>query len=74
MPKTFRADKAWPGSRTNSERADMAYRALVEYGVEGEQETAMADLLADLLHLCDLNEWDFEQAMARARKYHAEER
>jgi hypothetical protein len=38
-----------------------------------DQEDAMADLLADLMHWADRNQYDFDAALERARlHYHAE--
>jgi hypothetical protein len=57
--------------RTNQQRAETAYAALVEgCRVRGElincDEDALYDLLADLRHFCDANDLNFAEIDRRA--------
>lgn len=75
VPPRFNPEKATDDGRTNAERAAQAFGVLQTYdGVWGVGTDVVSDLLADLLHLCDRQGWDFEEAMTMARKHHAEER
>lgn len=57
----------------NTVRADRAGAALAGYEDDGLGEDAVSDLLADLMHYCDANAIDFDAAVARAQRNHAEE-
>lgn len=63
---------------TNNDHALLAHSALSTFvnegnGDSGEDETNLQDLLADILHLCDAQGWDFDHLLARARDHHQEE-
>lgn len=45
--------------RTNAERAERAYRRVLNYEDESSVEECISDLLADLRHLCDKSGYDF---------------
>ena len=64
---------------TNEVRANRATQALLEYKAEGgypdsdSNEDCLADLLCDLMHVCDRDELDFSEAMRSAElNYEAE--
>lgn len=66
--------------RDNDIRAARAARALTAYAnhvgkgsLGGEVETAIADLLGDLRHMCDALDVDWDGAAARAESYHHHE-
>ena len=52
--------------RTNAERAERAYRALLAYGIEGDEEEAVTDLLTDLRHLSDQYDWTVDELAERS--------
>jgi len=67
---------------TNEDRSGHAETALKAYAqvtglsldpVDGEQEVAIKDLLADLMHYSDQKGLDFEHVLDGARRFHAEE-
>jgi hypothetical protein len=61
---------------TAKQKAAFARKALKVYAkqVGGEvDDTGLADLLADLMFLCDQEEWDFYYALARAGRYYKDE-
>lgn len=65
-----------PDGLTCGQRAEHATRALKSgrYDAAGSDPlTATGDLLGDLMHYADREGFDFEEAMARARKYYEEE-
>jgi hypothetical protein len=59
----------------NDDRSDWAGSALARFiEVTGtDEEDAVSDLLADLLHWCDRNNYDFEAALIRGRGHYEEE-
>jgi hypothetical protein len=59
----------------NDKRAAWAGAALATFmQVTGtDDEYAVGDLLSDLMHWCDRNNYDFEAALARARGHYAAE-
>lgn len=63
----------------NQERADWAHQALLTYMAatglsEGDgHDTAISDLLADLMHLATELEFDFPELLAMAERRHVEE-
>lgn len=65
---------------TNLQRADWAMVAVRAFAAEtgldtsgDETETAVADLLANLMHLCDKERIDFDVALMRGRSHYREE-
>ena len=61
-----------PGQEpTNNDRARWANTALSafvnEVGDSGDEDTNIADLLCDLMHLCDAHGFDFERVLASGR-------
>lgn len=62
---------------TNAQRSERAYRLLLIYEQqhdEGEDhETAVSDLLADLMHLCDDYGIEWEEVTRRAAMHHEAE-
>lgn len=61
------------GNPTNPERCERAYRTLLCYDAVVDRETALADLLADLRHLCDQAGYDWDYALSTAfLNYNAE--
>lgn len=65
---------------TNLQRADWAMVAVRAFATEtgldasgDETETAVADLLANLMHLCDKEGIDFDVALMRGRSHYREE-
>jgi hypothetical protein len=71
MTKTLPHD---PHNR-NNERADTASEALRQFQlVTGtDDEDALGDLLCNLIHWCDRNNFDFEAALLRARMHYEAE-
>jgi len=66
---------------TNEEHACKAWVTLCQDGEHhdayascGEVDTAIVDMLADLRHLCDLEELDFSAIDSRAYAHYAEEK
>jgi hypothetical protein len=59
----------------NHRRARWAKTALQEFMAQTgvDYEDALCDLLADLMHLCDRETFDFEAALDRARNHYAAE-
>lgn len=57
----------------NDGRALWAEGALIEYRQQtgADLEDAVSDLLADLMHWCDRNEFDFSRELDRARGHYA---
>lgn len=47
--------------RTNAERAEKAYRAVLNYEADSSTEECISDLLGDLRHLCDESGYDFAE-------------
>lgn len=47
--------------RTNAERAEHAYRAVLNYESDSSVEECISDLLGDLLHLCDESGYSFKE-------------
>jgi hypothetical protein len=72
------SDRDEPNRQDNNVRASRAALALVTYaervGGGGEEpETNLTDLLADIMHLCDALDIDFDTTAVRAsRHYFAE--
>lgn len=58
---------------TNSKRATLALNALPRHA-RADRETAITDLVANLLHLCDREGLDFEEITERALWHHRTER
>ena len=62
---------------TNNKRALFANSALSafvnEVGDSGEEEINLQDLIADTMHLCDAQDWDFDDLVRRARSHYEEE-
>ena len=42
--------------------------------MDGDDPTALGDLLGDLMHYCDVQEIDFEETLQRARRYYYDEK
>ncbi len=62
----------------NDDRAAVAYSALEAFqcltGIDPKDDTAVPDLLCDLMHWCDRNSDEgFDVALTRARAHYAEE-
>jgi len=47
--------------RTNAERAEHAYRAVLTYESDSSVEECISDLLGDLRHLCDESGYDYAE-------------
>jgi hypothetical protein len=45
----------------NEERAEKAYRAVLNYESDSSVEECISDLLGDLRHLCDESGYDFAE-------------
>ncbi len=64
---------------TNEKRAEHAMSGVKSYanetGLDPLQElgTAVGDLLASMMHLCDKNGLDFEEILASAKRHHSAE-
>jgi hypothetical protein len=60
---------------TNKDRAEWARKALQAFSCESDCEYAdsLGDLLCDLMHFADANNFDFKAALDRARNHYAEE-
>jgi len=57
----------------NEERAEKAYRAVLNYESDSSVEECISDLLSDLRHLCDESGYDFaERDEVGQRNYIAE--
>lgn len=60
----------------NQERADIAFHALELYAdktglsMKHDEETAIGDLLADIMHLCDRDGIQFDTYLLRARMHY----
>lgn len=63
----------WKPTPRNLERVDDAQRALDHIHRDEDDETQLADLLADLWHWAASKDVDFEAAIERGTKYFAEE-
>lgn len=48
-------------ARTNAERAEKAYRAVLNYESDSSVEECISDLLGDLRHLCDESGYDYAE-------------
>ena len=62
---------------TNENRANWAENAINNYCQEtgdDDTETGMTDLLADMMHLCDRDGFDFSTSLARAEMHYLEEK
>lgn len=59
--------------RTNEQRADRAFRAVMAYGIEGDDEEAVTDLLVDLRHLSDQYGWTLDELVERSRGHYEHE-
>lgn len=62
-----------PTTAENGERAAKARKVLSAYHINVEADAAVSDLLADLMHLCDVEEWSFTDLLERATRHHREE-
>ena len=63
-----------PATR-NEKRAERAYRVLLAYGIEGDEEEAVTDLLTDLRHMSDQYGWTLDElARVSADHYYHETR
>ncbi len=74
--------KPFPGVGTpkpqNERRAWQAYDAIRQFTDFGDQpraelETYTGDMLANIMHMCDLYAVDFEDALERGRRHYTEE-
>lgn len=59
---------------TNADKAEMAYQAVDGYGGSESLEECVTDILADLMHLCDVEEMSFSQLFDRAFDHYNEEK
>jgi hypothetical protein len=59
----------------NADRASWAGNALTTFMREtgADEEDALGDLLTDLMHWCDRNNYDFDLALDRARGHYEAE-
>ena len=59
----------------NENRAALAMTALSAFQRETgtDDQDAVADLLCDIMHLCDRKCWDFDADLERARRHYAAE-
>ena len=77
MLKDFRKPPELPPDpeNLNDDRAAWADYALTAFMSQTgtEIESALGDLLGDLMHWCDRNNYDFEAALDRARGYYEAE-
>lgn len=62
-----------PNKTRNENRADRGFRALLAYGIEGDEEEAVTDLLTDLRHLSDQYGWTLDELVARSRDHYYHE-
>lgn len=58
---------------TNHDRAERALSALLDSDCNGSDSCDVTDLLADLMHFCKREEFDFEQCLYSARNHFEEE-
>lgn len=59
--------------RTNADRAEKAYRAVLNYEAESSIEECISDLLGDLRHLCEESGYDYaERDRVAQSNYEAE--
>ncbi len=57
----------------NDKRAERAYWTILAYGMDGDEEEAVTDLLTDLRHLSDQYGWSLDELVERSsRHYQAE--
>lgn len=67
-----------PGEPTNEERAERAYRTLLQgqymAGSSEEVEEGITDLMSDLLHLADQYDVDETVLLERIARHHRDER
>ena len=63
--------------KTNTERADMAFKALSFYcGLTNQGDDidpGLTDILTDLMHLCHQEQEDFDEFLRRARMHFKDE-
>ncbi len=71
MTKTLPPDP----EKKNADRAEWAASTLRHFQCTtgSDYEDALGDLLGDLMHWCDRNNFDFELALERARGHHEAE-
>lgn len=58
---------------TNDSRADLALQALANSDQGGQEDTDVTDLLADLMHFCRREGFDFDYCLQSARMHFEEE-
>ncbi|MDV6975316.1 hypothetical protein [Mycobacterium intracellulare] len=54
----------------NEKRAERAFRAVLAYGIEGDEEEAVTDLLTDLRHMSDQYGWTLDELVERSRGHY----
>jgi len=59
--------------RDNARRAERAYRAILAYGMEGDEEEAVTDLLTDLRHMSEQYGSTLDELVERSRGHYEHE-
>lgn len=54
----------------NERRAERAYRTILAYGMEGDEEEAITDLLTDLRHLSHQYGWTLDELVERSQRHY----
>ena len=63
-----------PASPSCQDHSNKAEAALKGYDLKLERETAVQDLLSDLMHLCDRKGFDFDDVLRMAKNNYEAER
>lgn len=62
----------------NERRANRAFNAILAYGIAGDEEEAVTDLLTNLRHMSERYGWTLDELVERSREHYeyeiAEER
>lgn len=57
----------------NERRRERAYRTILAYGMEGDEEEAVTDLLTDLRHLSEQYGWTLDDLVSRSQDHYDHE-
>jgi hypothetical protein len=58
----------------NDRRTERAYRTVLAYGIEGDVEEAVTDLLTDLRHLSQQYGWTLDELVERSNMHYEAEK
>ena len=59
-----------PTRTRNENRAERGFRALLAYGIEGDEGEAVTDLLTDLRHMGDQYGWTLDELVERSSHHY----